>query len=394
VEAALEGIKVIDITENLAGPLCSMILGDMGAEVIKIERRETGDNIRGWGPFTNGFSLAFSMVNRNKKSVTVNLKHPEAKQIIKRLAAQADIFFENYRPGTMHDLGLGYEDLREVNDRLIYCSVSGFGQTGPYKDRAGVDAVAQAMSGLMSVTGEPDGNPVKAGYPVTDLGTAMYATIGILLALQARARTGRGQHVDCSLFETGVSWSVWHAAKYLGTGEIPERQGSGHPFSVPYQAFATSDGYVMVSGSSQSLFRRLTELMGMPELADDPRFNTQDKRSQNREELIPILSDCFRTRTMDEWFACMDAAGIPCGPINTLDRTLSDPQAIARNMVVEVDHPIAGRIVNIGSPIKLSDTPAAFRTPAPSLGQHTEEILCGLGYSPDEITQLKQTSAV
>jgi crotonobetainyl-CoA:carnitine CoA-transferase CaiB-like acyl-CoA transferase len=384
----------LDLTEHLAGPLCSMILGDMGASVIKIERREVGDNVRGWGPFSNDVGLPFTMVNRNKRSLTLDLKHPEAAEVVTRLVRNADVFVENYRPGVMDRLGLGYASLRQVNEGLVYCSISGFGQTGPYRERGGNDGIAQAMTGLMSVTGDPDGAPAKAGYPVTDLGTALNATIGILVALLARSRSGRGQHVDCSLFDTGVSWSIWQAAQFFGTGEIPRRHGSGHTLSAPYQAFATRDGHLMVGASSQTLFLRLASVMGMPELVEDVRFGTQIDRSQNRSALIAILSEHFPTRSTMEWFSLLDGAGIPCAPINTLDRVMNEPQTLARQLVQEVDHPVAGRLKTIGSPIKLSETPATLRSPAPSLGEHTDEVLRMAGYTPLELAAFREKGVV
>lgn len=391
---ALEGVRVVDVTENLAGPFCTMILGDLGADVIKIERREVGDNIRGQGPKIDHFSLPFTMANRNKRSVTVNLKNERGKDVVRRLARRADVLVENYRPGTMDDLGLSYEQLCRVNPRLIYCSVSGFGQTGPYRERAGLDLIAQAMSGLMSVTGEPGGEPCKAGYPVTDLGTGMYAAIGVLGALHARHLTGRGQHVDCSLFETGVSWSVWHGAKYLGTGEIPGPQGSGHPLSVPYQAFKAKDMYVIVGAASQSLWRRLCRVLGLQDLATDARFDDQYKRVVHREELIPILQESFGQKDAATWLEALSAEGIPCAPVYTLDRTYSDPHTLARDMVVEVEHPVVGRVKTVFSPIKMSDTPPEIRLMAPVLGEHTDEVLRGLGYGDDEVATLRAEGAI
>ncbi|HEX2171830.1 MAG TPA: CoA transferase [Dehalococcoidia bacterium] len=387
---ALEGLRMIDLTENLAGPFCSMLLADMGVEAIKIERLGVGDNTRGQAPQPNGFSLPFTMVNRNKKSLTVNLKDQRGQEIIRRLALTADILLENYRPGTMDDLGLGFADLSPVNPRLIYASISGFGQTSPYREQGGFDLIAQAMSGLMSVTGEPGQRPAKAGYPVTDLGTGMFGAYGVLCALQARERTGRGQHVDTSLFECGVAWSVWQSAKYLGTGEVPGPMGSAHPLSAPYQAVQAQDKYFIIGAGNQRLFRSLCELIGHPEWADDPRFATQPARMENQAELAGLLETVFRTNTAEYWLGQLREAGIPCGPINNVAEMLADPHAIARGMVVDIDHPVAGPTKVLGNPVKLSETPATIRQQAPKLGEHTDEVLTGLlGYSPGEIEVLR-----
>ncbi len=391
---ALDGLRMLDLTENLAGPYCAMLLADMGVEAIKIERPGAGDSQRGHGPSVNGVGLPFTMVNRNKRSLTVNLKHPHGREIIFRLAPLCDIFLENYRPGTMDALGLGYDQLRAINPRIVYASISGFGQTGPYRERGGFDLIAQAMSGLMSVTGEPGGPPAKAGYPVTDLGAGMFCAYGILTALLARERTGEGQRVDTSLFETGLAWSVWQAAKYLGTGEPPGPMGSAHPLSAPYQAFPTRDGYVVVGAGSQSLFRRLCQVVGQPELADDPRFLTQTERMEHTAELADLLGATFVTRDTAAWLDTLTAAGIPCGPINNVAEALADPQEIARGMVFESDHPAAGRITGIGNPVKLSATPWRFRAPAPLLGEHTDEILCSLGYTAEEIAALRRDGVI
>jgi len=387
--AALDGLLMIDCTEVLAGPFCSMLLADMGVGAIKVERPGTGDNQRGNGPHVNGFPYPFTMVNRNKRSVTVNLKRAEGQAIVRRLAERADIFLENFRPGTMEENGLGYETLRAINPRLVYASVSGFGQTGPYRERGGFDLIAQGMSGLMSVTGEPDRPPAKAGYPVTDLGAGLFCAYGILTALLARERTSRGQRVDTSLFEAGIAFSVWQAAKYLGTGEAPGPMGSAHPLSAPYQAFRTADGHVIVGAGSQTLFLRLCSAVERDDLAADVRFATPPARMEYSALLAEELERTFTTRATSEWLAHLTDAGIPCGPIYDVADMLADPQAAAREMVVEVEHPVAGRIANIGNPVKLSETPWSFRTPAPVLGADTESILCSLGYDEPTIERYR-----
>src|SRR5215203_566641 len=332
VPAALHGLLIVDCTEVLAGPFCSMLLADMGADVIKVERPGTGDNQRGNGPHVNGFPYPFTMVNRNKRSVTANLKRPEGQAIIHRLVERADIFLENFRPGTMEENNLGYETLRAINPRLIYASISGFGQTGPYRERGGFDLIAQGMSGLMSVTGEPGGAPAKAGYPVTDLGAGLFCAYGILAAVLAREKSGVGQRVDTSLFEAGVAFSVWQAAKYLGTGEAPGPMGSAHPLSAPYQAFRAADGFVIVGAGSQALFRRLCEALGREELVIDPRFATPPARMEHTAALAEALEATFVTRPSAQWLEDLTVAGIPCGPIYTVAEMLEDPQARARGM--------------------------------------------------------------
>lgn len=386
---ALDGLRMLDLTENLAGPFCAMLLADMGVDAIKVERPGAGDNQRGQGPKVNGFGLPFAMVNRNKRSITLDLKHPRAREVVLKLTDGCDIFLENYRPGTMESLGIGYDDVRAANPRIVYASISGFGDTGPYRERGGFDLIAQAMSGLMSVTGEADGPPVKAGYPVTDLGAGMFCLYGILTALMAREKTGEGQRVDTSLFETGIAWSVWQAAKYFGTGEPPARMGSAHPLSAPYQAFRTADGHIVIGAGSQALFRRLCAALGVPELADDPRFATQPDRMERAAELAAVLEESFHTRGTATWLETLTDAGIPCGPINDIGQALADEQALARGMVLEVEHPVAGTIRTIGSPVKLSGTPWSFRRPAPVLGEHTDAVLCEAGFDEGEIARLR-----
>jgi formyl-CoA transferase len=391
---ALDGLVLIDCTEVLAGPFCSMLLADMGVEAIKVERPGTGDNQRGNGPHVNGFPYPFTMVNRNKRSLTVNLKRPEGRAIVHRLAERADIFLENFRPGTMGELDLGYERLHALNPRLVYASVSGFGQTGPYRERGGFDLIAQGMSGLMSVTGEPDRPPAKSGYPVTDLGAGLFCAYGILAALYARERTGRGQRVDTSLFEAGIAFSVWQTAKYLGTGEPPGPMGSAHPLSAPYQAFRASDGYVIVGAGSQALFMRLCAALGREELAEDARFATPPARMEHTAPLAEELERTFATRYAEEWLLTLTEAGIPCGPIYDVAQMLQDPQARARGMVVESEHPVAGRITNIGNPVKLSETPWQYRSPAPILGADTDAILASLGYDEATVARYREEGII
>jgi crotonobetainyl-CoA:carnitine CoA-transferase CaiB-like acyl-CoA transferase len=390
----LAGLRMVDVTENLAGPYCAMLLADMGVDAVKIERPGIGDTTRGWGEPRDTVSRAFTMVNRNKRSVVVDLKQPEGVEIVRRLAAQADILLENHRPGYMERIGLGYEALRAQNPRLIYAQISGFGQTGPYRDRGGLDLVAQAMSGLMSVTGEEDGAPNKAGFPVTDLGTGMFTAYGILCALQARERSGVGQRVDASLLETGIAFSVWQTAKYLDTGVAPGRMGSAHPLSAPYQAFRTADGYIVIGAGSQGLYKRLCALLGLPELAEDARFDTQPKRMNGYVELAALLQQATVSRTSAELLAALEQAGIPAGPILDVGEMLEDPQAQARAMVIDTDHPVFGPLRTIGNPVKLSETPWELRSLAPRLGEHTDQVLSDWGFSDGEVAALRQQGAL
>jgi len=371
-----------------------MILGDLGADVIKVERPEGGDEARGMPPFLNGQSAPFMIFNRNKRSLALNLKAPEAREIVLRLATRADVVLENMKPGTAERLGLGYRDLAASNPRLIYCSISGFGQTGPYRDRGGFDLIAQGMSGLMSITGEEDGPPLRVPLPISDLCGGMFAAIGILAALAARERTGRGQWVDTSLLEAPVALSVYEAAQYFATGEVPQRLGAGHRTSAPYQAFRTKDGWITVGGAAQHLWLRLCKVLGAEHLAADPRFATNADRVKHRKELAALLQERLEQETSAYWLERLEAEGIPAGPVSTYDQVFADPHVLHRKMVVEMEHPAAGRTRGLGIPIKLSETPGAIRRPAPLLGQHTAEILGELGYTPADQERLKAKGVI
>jgi crotonobetainyl-CoA:carnitine CoA-transferase CaiB-like acyl-CoA transferase len=377
--AALDGLRVIDVTTHLSGPYCSMLLADMGADVIKVERPDGGDEARRMPPFVNGESAPFMLFNRNKRGVVLDLKTPPGQDACRRLAAGADMFLENMKPGTVTRLGLGYEELTRGNPRLIYCSISGFGQTGPYRERGGFDLVAQGMSGLMSITGEEDGPPLRVPIPISDLCGGMFAALGILSALAARQRTGRGQWVDASLLETPIALAVYEAASYFATGEVPERLGQGHRASAPYQAFRTKDGWVTIGGASQHFWPRLCKILDLDALAEDPRFITGAERVERRHELAALLQERLERETSSHWLERLDAEGIPAGPVLTYDQVFADPHVLAREMVVAVSHPVAGETRVTGIPVKLSETPGAIRRPAPTLGQHTAEVLAEIG---------------
>ncbi len=371
-----------------------MLLGDLGADVIKVEQPGQGDNARAFPPFVNGQSAPFMTFNRNKRSLTLNLKAPDAREIILKLVTRADVFLENFKPGTAERLGLGYRDLAAIHPRLVYCSISGFGQTGPYRDRGGFDLIAQGMSGLMSITGEEDSPPLRVPVPISDLGAGMFAAIGILSALAARERTGRGQWVDTSLLDTPLALSVYEAAQYFATGEVPQRLGPGHRTSAPYQAFRTKDGWLTLGVATQQFWLRLSSLLGLEQLATDPRFATNAERVKHRKELAGLLQERFERETTAYWIERLEAEGIPAGPIYTYDQAFADPQVRHREMVVEVKHPAAGLTRVLGIPIKFSETPGAIRRPAPLLGQHTPEILDELGYTTAEQERLKASGVI
>lgn len=387
---ALDGIKILDFSRALAGPYCTMLLADMGAEVIKVEAPGAGDDSRAWGPpFVEGESAYFLSVNRNKKSISLNLKSKDARNIISRMIEKADVLVETNRPGAMERLGLDYESVKKINPKIIYCSISGFGQTGPYRERPGFDQVLQGMGGIMGITGEPGGAPVKVGVAVTDIATGMFAAIGILTALYYRQRTGEGQMVDASMLDGQVSWLTYQAGRYLTSGDVPEKIGSGHPLIVPYQAFKAKDAYINIAVGNDNLWQKFCEATGLQDIVSDPKFATNAQRVKNRSEVVGVISPVIAAKTMDEWLDILEKAGIPCGPIYTIDRIFSDPQVIARDMLVELEHPKCGKIKVTGAPIKFSTTPAEVKNPPPTLGQHNEEVLKELGFSSGDIAKFK-----
>ena len=394
-EGALKGIRVLDLTRILSGPFASMILADLGADVIKIEDTKGGDDTRHWGPPFQGDDAAyFHAVNRNKRSLAVDLKSEAGRGLVLRLADSADVVLENFRPGAAERLGLGYETLAARNPPLVYGSVSGYGHSGPMSERAGYDAIAQAMSGVMSVTGARDGEAVRYGVAGADLGAGMWVVIGVLSALWSRDRTGRGQHVDVSLLDGQVSWLTYVAQGFFATGETPRRYGSAHPNIVPYQGFSTGDGDVMVAVGNDGLWRRFAPVLGLDDLVDDPRFATNPARVANRDVLLPLVEKAFAARSATEWVDLLTAAGVPVGPIHTVDEALRHPQLLARDMVVDLPHPVEGTIRTLGSPLKLSGTPTTLRHASPTQGQHTAEILAGLGLGQDVIARMVDEGTV
>jgi formyl-CoA transferase len=384
---------VLDQTQVMAGPFCSMLLADLGADVIKIEP-PGGEHTRRERELAPGISASFLAVNRNKRALTLDLKQADGVELLKRLVSTADILVENYRPGVARRLGVDYDTLAAINPRLIYCSISGFGQTGPYASRGGFDLVAQAMSGIMSATGGDGGAPVKVGVPITDLGAGLFGLLGILCALRARRVTGRGQFVDTSLFEAGLALSAWEATEYWFTGQIPRGLGTAHRLNAPYQAFRASDGYFTVGANTDKLFIALCEAIGRPELARDPRFSDRATRLAQRGALVAEIEKATAAEPRAHWLARLDAAGVPSGPINSYPEALADPHTLARGMVVDLVHPGAGAVKALGVPVKLSDTPGAVDRPAPLLGQHTAEILTDLGYTDAEQQELRAARVI
>lgn len=391
----LAGMKVVELAHIMAGPACGLMLADMGADVIKVEKPTGDDSRRFVPPEIADESAAYLMMNRNKRGIALDLKQPEGVEALRDLLAEADVVIENYRLGTMEKLGLGYESLREINPRLVYCEISGFGRTGPYASRGGFDLIAQGMSGLMSITGEGPGRPpVKPGAPITDITAGILAAMGCCAAYAKARETGQGQKVDTSLFEAGITLTYWQSAIAFATGETPGPVGSAHPLNAPYQAFETRDGWINVGAANQQNWLRLLQVIEAPELDADPRFGSNRDRMQNLPALVEILNGHLRARDTADWLARMEAAGLPAGPVLTIPEMQSDPQALARDMIVETDHPRAGRVKGIGHPVKYSgETPPAAR-PAPLLGQHGREVLAELGYDAARIERLVTAGAL
>ncbi len=379
---ALTGIKVLDLSRVLAGPYCTMVLGDLGADVIKVEPPE-GDETRGWGPpFAGGESAYYLCVNRNKRGMVVNLKTDEGKKILLDLALQSDVLVENFRPGTLKKFDLDYETLHELNPKLIYCSITGFGQTGSMSDKPGYDFMIQALGGLMSITGEPEGEPMKVGVAAADLFAGQNAIIAILAALQARTSTGQGQHLDISLFDSQLGWLANVASNFLISGNTPKRYGNAHANIVPYQSFRARDAWFVIAVGNDRQFEILCRLIGQPELAADLRFAVNSARVENRDALIELLEPVFETKTVDEWLALMEDK-FPCGPINNFEQVFSMPTVGEREMLVKMNHPTIGELPLVGSPLKMSATPVEYRLPPPLMGEHTEDVLRELGYGND-----------
>ncbi|GLU49770.1 CaiB/BaiF CoA transferase family protein [Nocardiopsis ansamitocini] len=393
--AALSGVRVVDFSQVLAGPYCTMLLADLGADVIKVESPANGDISRGMDPkLDDTTSGAFLTVNRNKRSISADLKSEGGRALVLDLVSTADVLVENFRPGVAARLGLDFDELAERNSRLVYCSISGFGQTGPYSRRGGFDLIAQGMSGLMSVTGEPDGTPVKCGPPITDLGAGMFAVYGILAALAARERTGRGQRVDTSLLETGLGFSVWEATEYFYTGRTPRPTGSAHRLSAPYQAFRCADGHITVGADGPRHWPSFCAVIGLPELAEDPRYATNAERLRSLPNLVEAVEKRMVEHDREHWLALLEEAGIPAGPIYSVPEALEDQHARARDMVVEIEHPRLGTTRSLGPVVKFSDTPAEIYRPAPDLGEHTDELARELGRTPGDIETLRAEGAL
>jgi len=392
----LKGVRVIDLTRVIAGPYCAMVLGDLGAEIIKVEQPKIGDESRAWGPpWVKEVSAYFISINRNKKSFTLNLKHPRGLDIFKSLVKKADVVLENFRPGTMEELGIGYEVLKGMNPGLIYCDITGYGTDGPYRDKPGVDVIVSAIAGLMSITGEPDGEPVKVGVAVTDLLTGLYAFGAIASALLVRQQTGRGQRISINLLAMQLATLINIGSSYLVGGVIPRRWGSAHATIVPYEAHRAKDDYLIFSVINERMWKSLCSILQMEELSEDPRFSDNARRLKNRDALGEIIDRKLAEKTVEEWVPLFDRAGIPCGPINTLDRVFKDPQVLHLNVVREIEHPHYGKAKMVGPPATFSESRVDIQSPPPTLGEHNEEILTQLLALPvEEVKSLKNQGVI
>ncbi len=387
---ALDGLRVIDLSRVLAGPFCAMLLADLGADVVKVEDTATGDESRTWPPHRDGESAAYLLINRNKRGITLDLKTPEGGEVLRRLVRDADVLVENFRTGTMESFGLGYEALAAVNPRLVYCSISAFGRSGPRRDQAGYEALMQAFSGIMSITGEPDGAPVRCGVSFLDLTTGILCAFAVLAALRQRERTGRGQRVDGSLLETAVALLNYHAEGYLLTGVVPRALGSGHPSLSPYRNFRCRDGqWVFIAGANDRFWQRLAPALGLADLATDPRFATNPERVRHRAELEAALEEAIGRYDREALLALLAEAGVPATPVNRVDQVMNDPQTAALGLVERVVHPRLGEVPVIGTPVRFSAMAPGVRRPAPLQGEHTDRVLAELGYMPDDIADLR-----
>ena len=386
----LVGLRVLELAQIMAGPTCGMLLADMGADVLKVEKLPGGDDSRGYRePRVNGVSAPFLVLNRNKRGMALDLKQPQGREVLLRMVARADVLTENYRSGTLEKLGLGYADvLAKVNPGLIYCAISGFGRSGPLADRGGFDLIAQGFAGLMSITGEPGGPPVKTGNSVADLNAGILAVVGILAAYTHRLKTGEGQMVDTSLMEAALQQTGWHASVYFATGESPGPTGSAHLLTAPYQAFRAADGWINIGGANQANWERICDVLGHPEWREDARFATNTARMQHRPALVEAMTAVLATRGRADWIAAFEAAGVPVGPVHSIGEALSHPHTLARGNVVETVHPQAGPTRALGCPVHFSKTPARIDRPAPMLGEHTREVLREHGYTEAEIDAL------